>query len=89
MESKKNTNIKISDFGASTTFVKKGKDGTDHMLDDVFGSPYYVAPEVLNSEYDNKVDIWSIGVILFMLLSGKPPFNGDSEIEIVKAVKRG
>jgi len=47
------------------------------MLDTV-GTAYYIAPEVLNDRYDEKCDIWSIGVILFMLLSGRPPFEGTS-----------
>lgn len=36
--------------------------------------------------YDEKVDLWSVGVIMFMLLTGEPPFNGDSELDIVKNI---
>ena len=49
----------------------------------------FIAPEVLNKKYDEKCDLWSIGVILFILLCGYPPFNGQTDMEIVKNIKRG
>ena len=54
-----------------------------------FGTAYYVAPEVMDGEYTEKCDIWSIGVILFVLLSGTPPFNGPNDEEIMEKVKIG
>ena len=53
------------------------------------GTPYYIAPEVLNESYDEKCDIWSCGVILYILLCGYPPFNGESDSDIMMAVRKG
>ncbi len=58
-------------------------------MNQTYGTAYYIAPEVLQSEYNEKCDVWSIGVILFILLSGKPPFDGKDDREIVKRVKLG
>lgn len=52
-------------------------------MKDTVGTAYYIAPEVLLSEYNEKCDIWSIGVCLFIMLTGKPPFDGENELEIV------
>lgn len=50
------------------------------------GTPYYIAPEVINQRYDEKCDIWSVGVILYIMLSGKPPFNGKDDDDILHKV---
>jgi calcium-dependent protein kinase len=75
--------IKIIDFGTSLRF------DTDKTLDEKLGTPYYIAPEVLNKKYNEKCDIWSCGVILYIILSGMPPFNGSSDQDIMKKVRVG
>lgn len=66
-----NNSVKVIDFGTSVFYQKDGE-----LLSKLLGTPYYIAPEVLNKKYDERCDVWSIGVILYVLLSGKPPFNG-------------
>ena len=90
IDSKKSLNIKLSDFGASVIYQTRAKRNQNHkMLKDTVGTAYYIAPEVLNTDYDEKCDIWSIGVILYTMLAGVPPFQGKNDLEIVKKVKTG
>ena len=72
-----------ADFGLSDHFMKGG----DH-LHATLGTPYYIAPEVLNGDYDEKCDCWSIGVIAFMLLSGTPPFDGATTADVSSVRER-
>ncbi|PPS05844.1 hypothetical protein GOBAR_AA14801 [Gossypium barbadense] len=75
--------IKAIDFGLST-FYKPGQ-----LFSDIVGSPYYMAPEVLRRNYGKEVDIWSAGVILYIMLCGVPPFWADTEEGIAQAIIRG
>ncbi|XP_027363169.1 calcium-dependent protein kinase 1-like isoform X2 [Abrus precatorius] len=75
--------LKTIDFGLSV-FFKPGD-----IFNDVVGSPYYVAPEVLRKRYGPEADVWSAGVILYILLSGVPPFWAENEQGIFEQVLRG
>ncbi|KAF8716446.1 hypothetical protein HU200_026326 [Digitaria exilis] len=75
--------LKATDFGLSV-FFKPGE-----KFKDLVGSAYYVAPEVLKRRYGAEADIWSAGVILYILLSGVPPFWAENEDGIFDAVLRG
>jgi len=71
--------IKVIDYGLSKKLEEKG----DCLLHSVVGTPYYVAPEVLSAEYDSRCDVWSLGVILYILLCGYPPFNGKNSRDVI------
>lgn len=82
--SDENSNIKIIDFGLS-----RHDDQAFGVMQTKVGTPYYVAPEVLKREYTKSCDIWSIGVISYILLCGYPPFYGDSDTQIFDSVRSG
>jgi calcium-dependent protein kinase len=73
--------LKIIDFGMSRKFTNQKK------MTKLIGTPYFIAPEVLNESYDELCDVWSIGVIMYILLCGKPPFNGTSNEEIFSKIQ--
>jgi calcium-dependent protein kinase len=67
--------IKLIDFGLSVKFSGNEKKNVKQM-GTLVGTSYYMAPEVMNGKYDQICDIWSMGVILYILVSSVPPFNG-------------
>jgi len=75
--------IKLLDFGLSTHF-KEFKN-----LSSPVGTPYYVSPEVLRGDYNKECDMWSIGVITYILLTGTPPFQAESMTDIYKLISQG
>nr|GLL24652.1 calcium-dependent protein kinase 20-like [Ipomoea trifida] len=75
--------LKAIDFGLSV-FFRPGE-----IFTEVVGSPYYVAPEVLRKQYGQACDIWSAGVIIYILLSGVPPFWDETEQGIFEQVLKG
>ncbi|CAD8133730.1 unnamed protein product [Paramecium octaurelia] len=75
--------IKIIDFGTSRIFEPHKK------MNQKIGTPYYIAPEVLKKKYNEKCDIWSCGVLAYILLCGYPPFNGKTDAKIFEKVEQG
>eukprot|EP01016_Furgasonia_blochmanni_P032966 TRINITY_DN3411_c0_g1_i5.p1 TRINITY_DN3411_c0_g1~~TRINITY_DN3411_c0_g1_i5.p1 ORF type:complete len:354 (+),score=123.19 TRINITY_DN3411_c0_g1_i5:493-1554(+) len=75
--------IKLIDFG----LAKKLK--PDELITQPNGTPFYVAPEVIDGCYTEEVDNWALGVILYIMLCGVPPFYGKSNKEILAAIKKG
>lgn len=74
-------NLKIIDFGTSRKIMLNEK------LQTRMGTPYYIAPEVLNRNYDKKCDIWSLGIIMYILFCGYPPFNGSTDEKIMQRIQ--
>jgi len=76
--------IKVIDWGTAAIYDPK------KPLTELIGTPYYIAPEILKPDrhYDNKCDVWSAGVILYILLSGEPPFDGKEDPEILENIQK-
>ena len=82
-----NSDLKIIDFGLSKMF-KPSKGGISKMQTKA-GTPYYISPEILAGNYDEKCDMWAAGCILYTLLCGYPAFCGDDDQEILRLVIKG
>ena len=80
----KNFELKLIDFGCSKIFSQYNR-----TFEDTIGTLVYCSPEVLKNNYNQKCDMWSCGVIIYILLSGKYPFYGTSEEEITKKILTG
>ncbi|MCO5598505.1 hypothetical protein L7F22_052602 [Adiantum nelumboides] len=80
---REDSSLKAIDFGLSVSF-KPGE-----KFSEIVGSPYYMAPEVLRRNYGPEVDVWSTGVILYILLCGVPPFWAETEQGVAQAILRG
>merc|ERR1711920_860707 len=75
--------LKIIDFGLSCKYE------TNQVLTTKAGTPYYVAPQVLAGKYDQLSDLWSCGVIMYVMLCGYPPFFGETDAEVLSKVRLG
>jgi calcium-dependent protein kinase len=75
--------VKLIDFGISVKYDRNKK------LTDKTGSVLYIAPEVIRGSYDEKCDIWSCGVLLYMMLSGAPPFHGETRKDVLAMILKG
>ena len=77
--------IKLIDFGLS----RLHNEARDAPMRNAVGTAYYMSPECIEGRYNKSTDIWSIGVITYILLAGYPPFNGSNDAEIYNATRRG
>jgi serine/threonine protein kinase len=77
--------VKIIDLGLSRRHILD----VEGPMSSFVGTPYYIAPEVLNKKYDKSCDVWSVGIITYTLLCGYPPFNGSDNDRILDAVRLG
>ena len=70
--------IKLIDFGTARKFTQGKK------LRQVIGTPFYMAPEIFNEKkYNEKADMWSLGIIMYILLTGKAPYFGNDDEKII------
>lgn len=75
--------VKLIDFGLAKRISR------NEIMNSPNGTPYYIAPEVLKGSYTSQCDNWSMGVVMYIMLSGRPPFGGRSNKEIIDSVLKG
>ena len=73
--------IKLVDFGTADYWKNE-------YLSDPFGSAAFMAPEIFDKKYDLKVDVWSIGVILFCMIMVRLPFDGENDNEVINSIMK-
>ena len=89
MNSSKNLEIKIIDFGLSYQWKHSMREElVAEKKNKLIGTSYYLAPEVLKLDYDERCDIWSAGVMLYILVTAAPPFDGENDKEIMENVSK-
>lgn len=81
MHNKKDPQIKVIDFGLASYFSES------LAMNSRIGTPYYMAPEVIDGQYNQSCDMWSIGVITYSLLAAYPPFNADNDAQLFRKIK--
>ena len=74
--------VKLVDFGTATDIDRANRE----KLSEHFGSPYYIAPEVIGGEYNHMCDIWSCGIIMVTMLMRRVPFDGDRDCDVIEKV---
>ena len=72
--------IKIIDFGTAVK-INPSKPFTN-----LIGTPFYIAPEVISGKYNELCDVWACGVILYIIMSGSPPFQGKNQAELFERI---
>jgi serine/threonine protein kinase len=83
-EDEEGSSIKLIDFGLSRVHMVN-----EPAMANQVGTPYYMSPDVLQGKYDRSCDLWSIGVVAYILLTGYPPFNGNSNFEVLESIRKG
>ena len=78
----------LIDFGLSFPWKNNMKQDLESAcMNKIVGTSYYVSPEILHKDYDERCDIWALGVLLHVITTATAPFPGDSDQEILEKVK--